>query len=301
MENKLTLLIMAAGMGSRFGGLKQIESVGPNGEFIIDYSIYDAIKAGFNKVVFVIKEENYDIFRETIGNRIAKYIEVDYAFQKLSDIPDGYSLPKDRVKPLGTAHAIYSARDKIEGSFAVINADDFYGRDAYMKVAEFLRDKQNQDKYCIVGYKILNTLSENGSVKRAIIKTNNNVLDKLIESSVEEKDSIITVTPLEDNKSFKVEPETLVCMNMLGLQDNIFKYIENKFSKFLDENKQKLDTCEFFIPNIICDAQKDNYASTEIIETSAKWYGITYKEDKDNVVNSINELVSNGIYPNKLW
>lgn len=301
MHKDLTLLIMAAGMGSRFGGLKQIESIGPNGEFIIDYSIYDAVKAGFNKVVFVIKKEKYDIFKETIGNRIAKYIDVDYAFQSLQDIPEGYKLPEDRIKPLGTAHAVYSARNKINGPFAVINADDFYGRDAYFKVADFLLDENNSDKYVIIGYDVKNTLSENGSVKRAVINHDNGILEKLIESSIEEKDSIITASPLDGSPSFEVTKDTLVCMNMLGFQNNIFKYIENKFVNFLESNKQNLNECEFFIPNIIYDANKENYAKVEIIKTSAKWYGITYKEDKKSVVKSISTLIENGEYPNKLW
>lgn len=301
MHKDLTLLIMAAGMGSRFGGLKQIESIGPNGEFIIDYSIYDAVKAGFNKVVFVIKKENYDIFKETIGNRIAKYIDVDYAFQSLQDIPEGYKLPEDRIKPLGTAHAVYSARNKINGPFAVINADDFYGRDAYFNVADFLLDENNSDKYVIIGYDVKNTLSENGSVKRAVINHDNGILEKLTESSIEEKDSIITASPLDGSPSFEVTKDTLVCMNMLGFQNNIFKYIENKFVNFLESNKQNLNECEFFIPNIIYDANKENYAKVEIIKTSAKWYGITYKEDKKSVVKSISTLIENGEYPNKLW
>lgn len=301
MHKDLTLLIMAAGMGSRFGGLKQIESIGPNGEFIIDYSIYDAVKAGFNKVVFVIKKEKYDIFKETIGNRIAKYIDVDYAFQSLQDIPEGYKLPEDRIKPLGTAHAVYSARNKINGPFAVINADDFYGRDAYFKVADFLLDENNSDKYVIIGYDVKNTLSENGSVKRAVINHDNGILEKLTESSIEEKDSIITASPLDGSPSFEVTKDTLVCMNMLGFQNNIFKYIENKFVNFLESNKQNLNECEFFIPNIIYDANKENYAKVEIIKTSAKWYGITYKEDKKSVVKSISTLIENGEYPNKLW
>lgn len=301
MHKDLTLLIMAAGMGSRFGGLKQIESIGPNGEFIIDYSIYDAVKAGFNKVVFVIKEENYEIFKETIGNRIAKYIEVDYVFQSLQDIPEGYKLPENRIKPLGTAHAVYSARYKINGPFAVINADDFYGRDAYFKVANFLLNEDNFNKYSIVGYNVKNTLSENGSVKRAVIDYKDGILEKLTESSIEENNSIITASPLDGSPSFEVKKDTLVCMNMLGFQKNIFKYIENKFIIFLEENKEKLIDCEFFIPNIIYEANKENYAKVEIIETSSKWYGITYKEDKNKVVQSINDLVKQGEYPKRLW
>lgn len=299
MKQEKTLLIMAAGMGSRFGSLKQLEPVGPNGEFIIDYSIYDAIKVGFTKVIFVIKEENEQAFKETIGNRIEKHIKVEYAYQKLTDLPVGYTAPTEREKPWGTAHAVYAARNLIHEPFAVINADDFYDRDAYTVVSNFL-DKGKKKEYCIVGYSVKNTLSENGAVKRAVIYQNNNSLDRLVESSIERTNGIITATPLEGGASFNVTEDCLVCMNMLGFTEDLFSYMEDKFKLFLDKNKTST-TSEFFIPTIIESAGKENYAKVKIIPTTAKWEGITYKEDKELVVKEINKKIENGEYPQNLW
>ena len=302
MENKnLTLLILAAGMGSRFGGLKQIEPIGPNGEFIIDYSIYDAIKAGFNKVVFIIKEENYEIFKETIGKRVEDKIKVEYAFQKLEDLPEGYEKPEERVKPWGTAHAILAAKNNINEPFAIINSDDFYGYDAYRVISEFLKEEKQEEIYGLVGYKVKNTLTENGSVKRGVCKLNNNYLDELIESSIIEENNIITATPLNGDDSFTVTEDTYVSMNMLGFTPNIFDYIEKNFPIFLDENKDDMLKCEYLIPDILTQATRENYAKTKVLPTIAKWEGVTYKEDKDGVVKAIQKLVDDGIYPQNLW
>ena len=221
-----TLLIMAAGMGSRFGGLKQIEPVGPSGEFIIDYSIYDALKAGFNKVVFVIKKENFNVFRETIGNRVSNHIKVEYAFQDMDYLPAGFECPSDREKPWGTSHAILCARDKISGNFAIINADDFYGRDAFFVMSDFLDKKYDENTYCVVGYKIKNTLSSNGSVKRGVCHAVDGFLTELIESKVEQVGDDIIASPLNGNDSFNITPDTLVSMNMLGFNVSIFDYID---------------------------------------------------------------------------
>ena len=208
-NNNLTLLIMAAGMGSRFGGLKQIEPFGPNGEFIIDYSIYDAIKAGFNKVVFIIKEENYDIFRETVGKRIEDKINVEYAFQRLEDIPEEFTLPEERIKPLGTGQAILSSKNVIHENFAVINSDDFYGRDAFLVAANFLKNTDS-NTYGMVGYKVVNTLTENGSVKRGVCEADNDYLTKIIESSIIKENGVITASPLDDSPSFIMKDDDLV-------------------------------------------------------------------------------------------
>ena len=302
MENKnLTLLILAAGMGSRFGGLKQIEPFGPNGEFIIDYSIYDAIKAGFNKVVFIIKEENYEIFKETIGKRVEDKIKVEYAFQKLEDLPEGYTCPSDRVKPWGTAHAILAAKNNINEPFAIINADDFYGYDAYSVISKFLKEEKNEEVYGLVGYQVKNTLTENGSVKRGVCKLNNGYLDEIIESSVIEENGIITASPLDGSNSFEVSQDASVSMNMLGFTPNIFTYIENNFSKFLDDNKDNILKCEYLIPDILTQATKENYAKTKVLPTIAKWEGVTYKEDKESVVKAIQKLIDEGVYPYNLW
>ena len=300
MEKDLTLLIMAAGMGSRFGGLKQIEPFGPNGEFIIDYSVYDAIKAGFNKIVFIIKEENYDIFRETIGSRIEDKIHVEYAFQKLEDIPEGYTLPSDRVKPLGTGQAILCSRNLINENFAVINSDDFYGRDAFVVAANFLRNTDS-NKYGMVGYKVVNTLTENGSVKRGVCKIENGCLNKIIESSIVNENGVITASPLDGRESFVMNEDELVSMNMLLFTPSIYPYLETKFVEFMNKNKDDLSSCEFLIPDVLTDAINEKYATVEVLKTTAKWEGVTYKEDKDGVVEAINKLIEEGVYPSNLW
>ena len=296
-----TLLIMAAGMGSRFGGLKQIEPVGPNGEFIIDYSIYDALKAGFTKVVFVIKKENFEIFKETVGNRVSKHIKVEYAFQDMDDLPAGFVRPVDREKPWGTSHAILSAKGLIHENFAIINADDFYGRDAYFVVSDFLDKKFDSNTYCVVGYKVSNTLSLNGSVKRGVCHEKAGYLIDLIESKVEYVGERIVASPLNGDESFDITPDTLVSMNMLGFNTSIFNYIEDNFVKFLNNNKDNIIKCEYLIPDTVFDAMNNGFCRVQLLGTSAKWQGITYKEDKQLVVDEINDLIASGIYPSKLW
>ena len=303
MNKDMTLLIMAAGMGSRFGGLKQIEPVGPSGEFMIDYSIYDAIKAGFNKVVFIIKEENYDIFEETVGKRIKNYINVEYCFQKINDLPAGYNVPSDRIKPWGTAHAILAAKNNISENFAIINADDFYGRDAFIEVAKFLKTAtvKTPKEYAVVGYNVLNTLTENGSVKRGICEEDCGYLKKLTESLVEKRENKIVAKPLDGSHEFEVSSNTRVSMNMFGFTPDLFNYIEDNFKAFLEENKDSLSTCEYLIPDLVEKAIKESYAQVKLLETTAKWQGITYREDKEKVVKEINKLIENNIYPSKLW
>ncbi len=295
----MTLVIMAAGMGSRFGGLKQIEPVGPNGEFIIDYSIYDAIKAGFTKVVFIIKEENFDIFKTTIGKRIENKIEVEYVFQDIKNVPDGVELPLDRVKPLGTGHAILSCKGVVTDKFAVINADDFYGRDAYMKAANFLRE--DTDECAMIGYLIGNTLTENGSVKRGYCKQEKGYLTNLIESKVYREDDKIKVEPLDGRDSFYANDNDLVSMNMFCFDKNMIKYLDSHFMDFFKANKEDLSKCEYLIPDIVFDRIKNNDTKVRVIDTTAKWYGITYKEDKEDLVNNIKHLIELGEYPNNLY
>lgn len=298
-----TLLIMAAGMGSRFGGLKQLEPVGPNGEIIIDYSIYDAIRNGFNKIVFIIKEENYDIFREKIGKKIEGKIQVEYVFQKLENLPVGYTVPEGRVKPWGTAHAILCAKDVINEPFVVINADDFYGNDAYHVISKFMEKENNSNKkeYGIVGYDVINTLTENGSVKRGICKIENGYLTSIDEASIEMKDNIIEATSLVDEKVYTVEKDTKVSMNMMCFTPDIFEYLEKNFIDFLEESKENPLKSEYLIPTVIAKGIDEGYCNVSVINTTAKWTGVTYREDKESVVNYISELVKNGEYPNKLW
>ena len=299
MENNLTLVIMAAGMGSRFGGLKQIEPVGPNGEFIIDYSIFDAVRAGFDKVVFIIKEENYEIFKETIGSRVEKQIKVEYAFQRQTDIPSGYDIG-DRTKPWGTSHAILSCKDKVKGNFLVLNADDFYGKDSFMQASKFFNEKHD-DEYAIIGYKIKNTLTENGAVKRGVCEEKDGYLTKLIESSVEDKDGHIIASPLDGSESFEIDKNDPVSMNMFCFRDNIFKYLEDNLKAFFEKNKNDLSKCEYLIPDSVYNMIKEGLVKVEVIPTTAKWQGITYKEDKERLVNDIKELIEKGEYPNNLW
>ena len=295
-----TLLVMAAGMGSRFGGLKQIEPMGPNGEFLIDYSVYDAKLAGFTKIVFIIKEENYDIFKETIGKRVEPYIETEYVFQDDSNLKEKYKDLQTRVKPLGTGHAILCAKDKVKTPFAIINADDFYGRDAYVVASKYL-DKIDDNHYAVVGYKVGKTLSPNGAAKRGICKEENGKLKDLIESSVEKIDDKIIAKPLDGDTEFIVEDDSLVSMNLLLFTPKIFDYLEEKLTKFLETNKNDLSKCEFLIPDVVKDAIKEDRVEVDLLSTNAIWHGVTYKEDKEEVVKAIDELIKEKVYPNKLW
>lgn len=303
MNKDITLVILAGGMGSRFGGLKQIEPIGPNGEFIIDYSIYDAMKAGFNKVVFLIKKENFALFKETIGKRVEPHIMVEYSFQGLDNVPNEVDIPKDRIKPLGTAHAILCSKNLVNGPFAIINADDFYGRDAFIKAYNYLSNvDESSNDYGMIGYKVVNTLTENGSVKRGVCKVNDdNYLVTITESKVEKKGKVITASPLNGNESFVVNDNDTVSMNFLLFTPTIFKHLEEKFPIFLENNKNNLLTSEFLIPDVLQDLINDGTSSTKIIRTSANWYGVTYKDDVPSVRGAIKDLVESGEYNYNLW
>jgi len=297
----MTLVIMAAGMGSRFGGLKQIEPVHENGEFILDYSIYDAVKCGFDKVVFIIKEENYDIFRDTIGKRIENIVDVSYVFQKNDNIPDGVVLPDDRVKPLGTGHAILCCKDVVKDNFAIINADDFYGRDAFKVAADYMREEHKNNEFAMVGYITGNTLTENGSVKRGVCEKRCGFLTKITESSVELAGDKVLARPLDGSSEFYVDKNTLVSMNMFIFTPYIFELLEKDFKTFFEDNKDDLTKCEYLIPDIVCKNVVNKNVKVRVLPTTAKWQGITYKDDKEALVNGLNELVKCGEYPNNLW
>ena len=302
MNKDITLVIMAAGIGSRYGGLKQIEVMGPNKEYIIDYSIYDAIKAGFTKIVFIIKKDNYEIFKDTIGKRIEGKINFEYAFQELDNLPQGYKLPPEREKPLGTAHAIFCCKDKVSTPFAVINADDFYGRDAYIKSANYLKELDNKSTdYGMIAYHIKNTITDNGAVKRGICKIENEYLIDLIESSVEKKDNKLTAYPLNNSESFEINPEQTVSMNMLLFTPTIFNFIEENFKAFLDESKDNIMKAEYMIPDLLQKLLKKDLVTTKVIETTSIWHGITYQEDKEIVKKALKELTDKNIYPQDLW
>lgn len=289
---------MAAGMGSRYGGLKQIESFGPNGELITDYSIYDAKRVGFDKVVFIIKEENYELFKEKIGDRVSKYIKVEYAFQKLDDVLEGYSIPSDRVKPLGTAHAIYSARDLIDSDFAVINADDFYGYDAFRVLSEAL-DDASYNEYVMVAYKVCNTITLNGSVKRGVCKVEDGYLKGIDESVIEVIDDKIHKTSMITGDASVIDKDTLVSMNLFGFKKDFINYIVSDFKDFLDNSDLSSD--EFFLPSVVFNCIKRGDCKVKVYSTDERTYGVTYKEDKDDVVKGIESKIKDGVYPEKLW
>lgn len=293
----MTLVIMAAGIGSRYGGLKQIESVGPSGEFIIDYSVYDAIKAGFKKVIFIIKEENYEIFKSTIGKRIENHIEVEYVFQNNDNVP--VSIPKERTKPLGTAQAILCCKDIIKENFAIVNADDFYGRDAFFKVKEFISNVKNDNDFALIGYNVLDTITDNGSVKRGVCNIKDDYLVSLDESIISKDNHKLSCKTLADNKDIKINNDTIVSMNMFGFTPKVLELFNENFKEFFDNND--LMTSEYLVPVEINNYLKKKLINVKVIKTTFKWYGITYKEDLNILKDEINKLINNGVYPKNLW
>ena len=301
MKKELTLVILAAGMGSRFGGLKQVEPIGPNGEFIIDYSIYDAIRAGFTKIVFIIKRENYELFRETVGKRVEGHIKVEYAFQDINDVPNGVVIPSNRVKPWGTGHAVLAARNVVDSNFVMINSDDFYGKDAYVKIKDFFDKSNDQNLYSMVAFRVCNTMTENGSVKRGICEQENNYLTNIIESSIEKVDDKIIASPLDGRESFEVNENALVSMNFFGFTPLMFKTLEKGLVDFFQNNKDDLDKCEYLIPDIVFEEINKNGKKVQVLESTDKWLGVTYKEDKEFVVSNIKKLIEKGEYPYDLW
>lgn len=299
MKKDLTLVILAAGMGSRFGGLKQVEPFGPNKEFIIDYSCYDAIKAGFNKIAFIIKEENYELFRDTIGKRIENKISVEYIFQNIQNVNEKYDLSK-RIKPLGTAHAILCCKGKIKGNFVMINSDDFYGADAFIKIKEFFDKNQDTNNYAMVAFRVCNTMTENGSVKRGVCESKDGYLTNIIESKIERINGDIIASPLDGRESFKVAENALVSMNFFGFTDKIFDTLTTGFDEFLEKNKDNLLDAEYLIPDVVFDEIKHDKKVT-VLESTDKWLGVTYKDDKEYVVQELYKLIEKGVYPANLW
>ena len=299
MKKDVTLVILAAGMGSRFGGLKQIEPMGPSDEFIIDYSVYDAIKAGFNKIVFIIKRENYELFKETIGKRVEPHIKVEYAFQELNNLPKGWDIPSGRMKPLGTAHAVLCAKDYVNEPFAMINSDDFYGRDAFIKAYEYLSNIDNDSsKYGMIGYMVANTLTENGSVKRGICNIKNNYLVSLDESIINRDGDKLFAKTLLGNNEIHVDKNTIISMNMFGFTPKIFDLLEDGFNDFLNNVDA---TNEYLVPIEINKYIKKKLINVSIINTTSIWYGITYKDDLNLIRGEINRLINDGVYPKNLW
>ncbi len=300
-----TLVILAAGMGSRYGGSKQIDPIDEQGHVIIDFSMYDAIRAGFKRIVFIIKREHEQIFREKIGARVEPFAQVDYAFQELEDLPEGYAVPEGRVKPWGTAHAINACRNVVDGPFAIINADDYYGRSAFETIYNFLVKQEDGEKlnYAMVGYLVENTLSESGTVTRGVCSANE---DGYL-TGVRETSDLGWVDghpayPGEDGQPVPVPEGTLVSMNLWGFGASLFKEIEAGFPAFLDKGlKENPMKCEYLIPGVVEDLIASGKATVKVLESRDKWYGVTYKEDKPTVVAAIQKMKAEGIYPAELW
>lgn len=302
----MTLIIMAAGMGSRYGGLKQLDPLGPGGEFLLDYSIYDAIKAGFTKVVFVIKKENLELFRETVGERIEKAIKVEYAFQTIEDIPENGTIPEGRVKPWGTAHAVYCCRKYVDEPFAVINSDDFYGAEAFKCLADYLGKTQANDnihRYSMAAYMLKNTLTENGSVSRGVCLDKDGNLTSITEHTKIERLSDGRLINTDENGKIEELDENLhVSMNCWGFTPEFFGTLEKGLKDFFDINKgEKLNKAEYYLLTAVQDEIDAGTATVKLLETDAKWFGVTYKEDRPKVVEAIRRLIDEGKYPENLW
>ena len=301
------LVVMAAGMGSRYGGLKQIDPIDEYGNIIMDFSIYDAIRAGFRKVVFIIKKENEESFRAAIGDRIAKQIETAYVFQDLNNIPEGFKVPQDRVKPWGTGHAVLSCIGTVDGPFAVINADDYYGSKAFKLAYDFLANAKEDDKqyqYMMVGYQLEKTLTENGHVARGVCVTDEDShLVKINERTRIEKRGDETAYTEDDGATWTVIPQgSTVSMNMWGFSESILEEQHARFRAFLEENLEKNPLkCEYFLPFVVDELLNEGRATVKVLKTDDRWYGVTYKEDKPQVVAAIRALKDQGLYPQKLW
>ena len=299
------LLIMAAGMGSRYGGPKQIDPVGKNGEIIIDYSIYDAVKAGFKRIVCVIKKEIEKDFKEIIGDKISKVCEVNYAYQSIDDLPQGYEVPEGRSKPWGTGHAVLTAREYIDAPFAVINADDFYGREAFEKMYAFLKSASDGEKYMysMVGYIIENTLTENGHVARGVCTVEDGKLASICERTrIEKRGDHASFTEDDGNTWTDIPKNSIVSMNLWGFTESIMKHLESDFVTFLNTKaKENPLKSEFFLPTVVNDLIAAGKAEVSVMSSHDRWYGVTYREDKQTVVNAIAKMVEEGKYPEKLW
>lgn len=290
MSFNATLVVMAAGMGSRFGGLKQLEPIGKNGEVILDFSVYDAIEAGFNKVVFVIKHEIEEDFKRLVGNRIEKKVKVEYVFQELNDLPEGFSLPEDRAKPWGTGQAILCCKNAIDSPFVVVNADDYYGKTAFVKIYDYL--KKQDGRYAMVGFRLANTLTENGTVSRGVCKTEGGFLTDIVETT--KIDAACRFT-LDGENWEQLSPDTIVSMNMWGFTTDIFDYLREGFKEFLSENIN-VPKSEYLLPGVVGSLIEKGEKQVTVLVAEDKWYGVTYKEDKESVVKAVAELMDKGLY-----
>ena len=299
---KPTLFILAAGMGSRYGGLKQLDVLGPNGETIMDYSVFDAMRAGFGKVVFVIRKDFEEDFRRVVLSKYADHVPCEVCFQGIDNLPEGFTRNPERTKPWGTNHAVLMAKDLIHEPFMVINADDFYGKESFEVMAKFLLDVNGQEgKYCMAGYRVGNTLSEHGTVSRGVCATDKMgyLTDVVERTAIESKEGHI-VFPDENGVETEIPFDTPVSMNMWGFTPEYFEYTEEAFKAFLTKNAQELKA-EFYIPTLVNDLIKAGKATCQVLDTPAKWFGVTYADDRQMVVDKIQALVDAGVYPSKLF
>ncbi|MCU6747295.1 sugar phosphate nucleotidyltransferase [Faecalicatena acetigenes] len=303
---KPVLIIMAAGMGSRYGGLKQIDPIDKEGHIIMDFSLFDAKRAGFEKVIFIIKKENEEDFKEAVGKRIEQVMDVSYVYQDLFHLPQGYHVPQGRVKPWGTAHAVLSAYEEVDGPFAVINADDYYGQHAFEKIYKFLTTHEDGEKYSytMVGYRLKNTMTDNGHVARGICELNEN--QELVEinerTRIEKREGQIAYSEDDGKTWIPVDGEKLVSLNMWGFTQSIMEEIKAGLPAFLQQGlKENPMKCEYFLPSVVSGLLEEGRAAVTVLDTEDKWYGVTYKEDKPMVVAAIQALKDAGKYPQKLW
>ena len=302
---KPVLVIMAAGMGSRYGGLKQIDPIDEEGHIIMDFSLYDAVLAGFEEVVFIIKRENEADFKAVIGDRIAQYIKVNYVYQEYV-LPEGFEVPEGRVKPFGTGHAILSCLGTVNGPFAVINADDYYGRNAFAQIYQYLSTHEDDEKYryTMVGYQVKNTMTENGYVARGVCETDEkNHLTAITERThIAWKDGVPAFTEDDGATWQELSPECTVSMNMWGFTESMLQELKNRFPAFLAENLPKNPLkCEYFLPMVVGDLLAEDKAVVEVLQSKDRWYGVTYQEDKQMVMDAVAQMKERGFYPKKLW
>lgn len=305
--DKPVLVVMAAGMGSRYGGLKQMDPMDDAGHVILDFSVYDAMLAGFEKVIFIIKRENEEVFRECIGDRIAKRMQVTYAYQDLDALPEGYTVPEGRQKPFGTGHAVLCCKDQVNGPFAVINADDFYGRREFQMIYDYLsspKEENGRYQYVMVGYIMENTLTENGHVARGVCRIDENGhLVEIHERTRIERHGDKTEYTEDEGASWVTIPEgSIASMNMWGFEQNLMDELEQRFPAFLEENLSENPLkCEFFLPSAVQQLMEEQKAEVAVLKSEDRWYGVTYKEDKETVMKAIADFKANGIYPEQLW
>lgn len=303
---KPVLVIMAAGMGSRYGGLKQIDPVDNEGHIIMDFSIYDAKRAGFEKVVFIIKKAIEKEFKAGIGDRISQYMDVEYVYQELDTLPEGFEVPEGRVKPFGTGHAILSCKDVVDGPFAVINADDYYGVHAFQEIYNYLTENEDDEKYhyAMVGYILSNTLTENGYVSRGICEMDKDAfLTGITERThIEQRDTGVQFTEDDGQTWEDIAADSIVSMNMFGFTASMLKELECRFPEFLEKGlKENPMKCEYFLPSVVSDLIEEDKADVKVLRSEDRWYGITYKEDKEAVVSAVQKLKDTGVYPQHLW